>query len=59
MTSEDKIKVMLTDGTEINIQAAWWNPDIKDYNDEHREFIQIGNNIIRKSSILRIEKTEE
>ena len=58
-SSDAKIKVVLTDGTELKITTTWWSPDLNNYNDDRQEFVQIGGNVIRKSSILRVEKTEE
>ena len=55
----NKVIITLTDKTKITTKYDWSIPDVGEFNDTRKNFIEIGNYILLKDSILNIEKVEE
>lgn len=55
----NKVIITLTDKTKITTEYDWNIPDVGEFNDTRKNFIEIGNYILQKDSILNIEKVKE
>lgn len=55
----NKVTITLTDKTKITTEYDWSIPNVEEFNDTRKNFIEIGNYILQKDSILNIEKIKE